>query len=220
MNDGKDSFPVFHVHPQSTLAHTVAKLIATKSHRMWMTEPASPLSSGPPTPSSHPATLAPISSHSHSSIHPLPSPGLKSSPSPATTASSGATQVPTPSPTPPSVVPHLPSLPGPQHTPPSSAHGISTHTGPSVSSSSLPGARLSGHLVGLVSLTDILNLFAKASGLHPGDPDKTRRERRRSSASSGMSGTALRRSVDLGRSADLGVGGVAGVNGRPRSRGG
>ena len=33
MNDGKDSYPVFHVYPHSTLAHTVAKLVATKAHR-------------------------------------------------------------------------------------------------------------------------------------------------------------------------------------------
>ena len=33
MNDGKDSYPVFHVSPYSTLAHTVAKLVATKAHR-------------------------------------------------------------------------------------------------------------------------------------------------------------------------------------------
>lgn len=31
--EGKDSFPVFHVNPASTLAHTVAKIVATKSHR-------------------------------------------------------------------------------------------------------------------------------------------------------------------------------------------
>lgn len=31
--EGKDSFPVFHVHPTSTLAHTVAKIVATRSHR-------------------------------------------------------------------------------------------------------------------------------------------------------------------------------------------
>ncbi|KAL9003565.1 MAG: hypothetical protein Q9188_003586, partial [Gyalolechia gomerana] len=33
MNDGKDSFPVFHINPYSSLAHTVAKLVATKAHR-------------------------------------------------------------------------------------------------------------------------------------------------------------------------------------------
>lgn len=31
--EGKDSFPVFHVNPGSTLAHTVAKIVATRSHR-------------------------------------------------------------------------------------------------------------------------------------------------------------------------------------------
>ncbi len=34
VNDGQDSFPVFHINPMSTLAHTVAKLVATKSHRL------------------------------------------------------------------------------------------------------------------------------------------------------------------------------------------
>ena len=33
LDDGRDSFPVFYVSPHSTLAHTVAKLVATKSHR-------------------------------------------------------------------------------------------------------------------------------------------------------------------------------------------
>ncbi len=38
IGDGKDSFPVFHVNPYSTLAHTCAKLVATRSHRMWVVE--------------------------------------------------------------------------------------------------------------------------------------------------------------------------------------
>ena len=33
MDDGKDSFPVYYVSPHSTLAHTVAKLVATTAHR-------------------------------------------------------------------------------------------------------------------------------------------------------------------------------------------
>ncbi|KAI5300129.1 cell separation during budding, partial [Ascosphaera atra] len=49
--DGQDSYPVFHVNAQSTLAHTIAKLAATKSHRMWVTDPASPAASAPSTPS-------------------------------------------------------------------------------------------------------------------------------------------------------------------------
>ena len=66
MYEGKDTFPVFHVTPMNTLATTVAKLVATKSHRLWVTEPVSPSSSGPPTPSLHSATMAPASSHSTS----------------------------------------------------------------------------------------------------------------------------------------------------------
>lgn len=33
LSDGKDSYPVFHVNPQSSLAHTVAKIVATQAHR-------------------------------------------------------------------------------------------------------------------------------------------------------------------------------------------
>ncbi|ODV92270.1 hypothetical protein CANCADRAFT_12718, partial [Tortispora caseinolytica NRRL Y-17796] len=39
VEDGKDSYPVFNVTRNSTLAHAIAKLVATKSHRMWITEP-------------------------------------------------------------------------------------------------------------------------------------------------------------------------------------
>ena len=165
MNEGKDSFPVFHVTPMNTLAHTVAKLIATRSHRMWMTEPMSPSSSGPPTPSTHPATLVPTSSHS----------SLISS-------TSGQSQI----------IPPSPSNLNSAHPAPSNSTPFVTPTGPSVSASALPGARISGHLVGVVSLTDILILFAKASGLPVADPGELRVGRRRSSSSS------VRHSVDLG----------------------
>ncbi|KAK9477145.1 hypothetical protein V1514DRAFT_334659 [Lipomyces japonicus] len=40
LEDGKDSFPVFNVTPLSTLGHTIAKLVATKSHRMWIVQPS------------------------------------------------------------------------------------------------------------------------------------------------------------------------------------
>ncbi|KAF2738302.1 hypothetical protein EJ04DRAFT_486635 [Polyplosphaeria fusca] len=155
VNDGKDSFPVFHINPFSTLAHTVAKLVATRSHRMWVVDTPSPASSGPPTPAVTPAVLVPPSP-----IAPLP-----------TAATSGLST------TPPS---HLGGPPA-----------------PSISASSIPGASLSGRLSGVISLTDILNLFAKASGLHPHDPDEARRARRRSSSSS------MRRSVDSSRSESI-----------------
>jgi CBS domain-containing protein len=177
MYEGKDSFPVFHVTPMSTLAHTVAKLVATKSHRMWITEPVSPMSSGPPTPSIHPATLVPTSSHA-SSI----------------SAGSGQSYLVAPSPS--SAEPHRVSDVSP-HTP------FITPAGPSVSAGSLPGAKISGRLVGVVSLTDVLILFAKASGLSVMNPDEIRKGRRRSSSSS-----IHRPSIDMSRpSAELARGG-------------
>lgn len=140
---GRDPFPVFHVNPYSSLAHTVAKLVATRSHRMWVVDPSSP---SPPTP-------------------------------------------PTPSPAPPVAVPGSNS--GPRSPSPGNTFG-------SISSSALPGAHLSGRLSGVVSLTDILNLFAKSTGLNPADPSEQRARRRRSSSSS------VRPSVDSSRpSVDL-----------------
>ena len=142
MEKGRDSFPVFYVSPYSTLAHTVAKLVATQSHRMWVVESAapSPSPSNPPTPLLAPTVLVP---------------GVGSAP-----------QSPLP-------------LPAPM-----------SH---SVPAAALPGASLSGRLNGVISLTDILNLFAKSSGLHPSDPGEQRARRRRSSSSS------VRPSIDSSR---------------------
>ncbi|KAF2707334.1 hypothetical protein K504DRAFT_504508 [Pleomassaria siparia CBS 279.74] len=153
VNDGKDSFPVFHINPFSTLAHTVAKLVATRSHRMWVVDTPSPASSGPPTPAATPAILVPPSP-----ITPLPS-----------------------------------TFPGMSVTTTTPSHLNST-AAPAISASAIPGASLSGRLSGVISLTDVLNLFAKASGLHPHDPDEARQARRRSSSSS------MRRSIDSSRS--------------------
>ena len=143
MDDGKDSFPVFYVSPYSSLSHAVAKLVATRSHRMWIVDQPSPSASGPPTP-----TLLPTAP------------------------------------------PHIASPPtiGPPYTP---------ATGTSVPAASLPGQHMSGRLSGVVSLTDVLNLFARASGLSPHDPDEARRQRRGSSSSS------VRASIDSARSSSV-----------------
>ncbi|KAJ5444053.1 Protein sds23 [Penicillium daleae] len=187
--EGKDSFPVFHVNPTSTLAHTVAKLVATRSHRLWVTDPLSPSSSGPPTPS-------------HSSVH-IP---LAASISSATTGSNTAlSPPPSPLPTPMTLPSHSPGpatphFPTPQPYgntvpfPPVAPSGVTPPLAPSIPASSLPGARLSGRLVGVVSLTDILNLHARASGLSPADPAESRRRRRSSSSS-----LSVRRSGEIGR---------------------
>jgi CBS domain-containing protein len=138
--------PVFHVTPYSTLAHTVAKLVATRSHRMWVVESASPSPSAPATPLATPSITH----------------AVLSSPNNSTPAS--------------------PSL--------NSAF-------PAVSAAALPGARISGRLTGVISLTDILNLFARQSGLNPLSPNDQRARRRRSSSSS------VRPSIDSARGSSV-----------------
>ncbi|KAK4161662.1 hypothetical protein QBC43DRAFT_323385 [Cladorrhinum sp. PSN259] len=170
MEHGRDSFPVFHVNPYSTLAHTVAKLVATRSHRMWVVESASPSPSAPATP-----LLAP----SHPSVT------AASPPPPSSVTGVGSTgTLPSLS----TVI--IPSLSGNISAPQSPLPGQSFS---SVPAAALPGARLSGRLTGVVSLTDVLNLFAKSSGLRPSDPSEQRARRRRSSSAS------VRPSLDISR---------------------
>ncbi|RMY65776.1 hypothetical protein D0864_12008 [Hortaea werneckii] len=176
--DGKDSFPVFHVAPFSTLAHTVAKLCATRSHRMWIVDAPSPSTTVPPSPAVH-SNSQPINIE-HTASH-LPAPAAHMASPPKSTTGSDMT-------------------PGPPFT--------SVNPGVTISASQLPGAAMSGRLSGVVSLTDVLNLFARASGLHPGDPEEMRKLRRRSSSSSSRpnidsvraSAEYMRSSVELGRS--------------------
>lgn len=156
--------------------------------RLWVTDPLSPSSSGPPTPS-------------HSAVHvPLPAVAGQPSASPAPNTPLSRSNSPSNSNTqPPNYTsPHLPSPPQAYtNTAPlchPTAPGLPTMA-PSVPASALPGARLSGRLVGVVSLTDILNLHARASGLNPADPTESRSRRRRSSSSS----VSVRRSGDIGR---------------------
>ncbi|CUS09700.1 unnamed protein product [Tuber aestivum] len=146
LSDGKDSYPVFHVNAQSTLAHTVAKIVATQAHRMWIVETPSPASTAPPTPTIPPAVAVPPLSV----LSPLPSPCTFPITAP-----------------------------------------------PTLTAGTLPGAHLSGRLMGVVSLTDILNIFARSAGLTPVDPNEARRQRRRSSSSS------MRASFDQGSRSSL-----------------
>ncbi|KAK4542394.1 hypothetical protein LTR36_006851 [Oleoguttula mirabilis] len=179
MRDGKDSYPIFHVTPFSTLAHTVAKLCATRSHRMWIVDAPSPSASVPPSPSIH-SVPPPFGMQQTTTQLPAPAAHLAT---PAKHGSGGADMTPMP--------PYT-----------------SMSAGVSMSAAQLPGQGMSGRLSGVVSLTDILNLFARASGLSPGDPEDMRRRRRRSSSSSSRpnvesvraSAEYVRGSTDLGRS--------------------
>jgi hypothetical protein len=125
------------------------------------------------------------------------------SPSPSSSGPS------TPALTPATLVPPSPITPLPQtQSGPIPVNSTApTHLGtgavvPAISASAITGSSLSGRISGVISLTDILNLFARASGLHPHDPDEARRARRRSSSSS------MRRSMDSSRSES--VSGIAG----------
>ncbi|KAI5291975.1 cell separation during budding, partial [Ascosphaera acerosa] len=279
--DGQDSYPVFHVNPNATLAHTIAKLAATKSHRMWVTNPQSPASTNPPTPGAGGVTTPQPQMHVQSStkepqqqqqqqpplpIAPVPPPSLPTSPSPtqpaadrgaASVASSSGASSPLASAT-----PYLPAVPqgmekdlpppaapptltmpqpvpgssstslssllastGRAPTPPVSAAGKATTAAVTKPCASvpMPGARLSGRLVGLVSLTDVLNLYARASGLSPLDPSISRNRRRRTSSSSSMgvrmSGDLARELTDANANANANGGGNASSSGTASSKG-
>jgi CBS-domain-containing membrane protein len=38
LEDGQDKYPVFDVRLTSTLGYTIAKLVATKAHRLWVVD--------------------------------------------------------------------------------------------------------------------------------------------------------------------------------------
>lgn len=151
----------------------------TDMARLWVTDPLSPSSSGPPTPS-HLAVNVPLATANAAISPPL-------SPLPP-----AATSIQLPD----HATPHIPAPPQPISGNGLFSHssGITPPSAPSIPASSLPGGRLSGRLVGMVSLTDILNLHARATGLSPADPAESRRRRRSSSSSMN-----IRRSGEVGR---------------------
>jgi hypothetical protein len=132
VRDGQDQVPVFAVYPTSTLAGTVAKLVATRAHRMWI-----------------------VGNECSGSNSGSPALGLSASP----------------------VTPHL----GHMVTSPSVTHAPHSITPPLGAS---PPSLMMGKLQGVVSLTDVLNLFARVEGLRPSLPTEARQNRRRSSSSS------------------------------------
>lgn len=153
LETGKDSFPIFHVYPTSSLARTLAKLVATKSHRLWIVQPPElqNASSG-----SNNSTV------STGTVTPTPTPTTTSaSPLPGTAAS----------------LSHSPLLSTVDDT-----HVVNSATQPTNPSTIQPNLfekeYRTGKLIGVVSLTDIINLLArKQTGNKGVDPQTARRQR-------------------------------------------
>lgn len=209
MEKGRDSVPVFYVNPYQTLAATVAKLVATRSHRMWVVESASPSPSAPATP-----LLGPVGTSTNTWSGGGNAAAMQSTSGPTTTVAGAAagnsnnnstsaspsvsatainTQGQNQASAPPSPLPMSSSVFSP-----ATAGAASS----SIPAAALPGAHLSGRLTGVISLTDILNLFARSSGLNPADPGEQRAMRRRSSSASvrpSLDGDRSRGSLDFRR---------------------
>lgn len=141
IEEGQDQFPIFHVNNQSSLGRVIAKLVATKSHRLWIVENRGSVHHGSVSSNS--------SSNSNSN-----SKSVTQSPkaSPSTIESTLNQLISTPS--------------NVQNIPPGGE----------------PGG-MPGKLVGVVTLTDILGLFASSKSNKKIDPQFARNQRRRSSTS-------------------------------------
>ncbi|SCU78121.1 LADA_0A03950g1_1 [Lachancea dasiensis] len=137
---GKDSFPIFHVYPTSSLARTMAKLVATKAHRLWIVQPEKSSSSTPSSSSvvsNSPQSAAMNAAHSANSDHDTPN----RSGSPISVKSFEETSAPTSTPL-------------------------------------FEKEYRTGKLIGVLSLTDILGLFARRQTEHTKvDPLAARRQR-------------------------------------------
>lgn len=115
LENGKDSFPIFHVTTQTSLGRAIAKMVATKSHRLWIIKPDS----------NNKAPSTPAQEIKHHHIH---------------------------------------------HSHTSHFHHQEEDT------------HRTGKLIGVLSLTDILALFAKTLGKAHVEPNLARNQRRRSSS--------------------------------------
>lgn len=140
LENGKDSFPIFHITNQTSLGRALAKLVATKSHRLWIVRPE---------------------------------------PSSPSTASSSANSSATPSANSSSQTSPVSSVPKQLHSH-HSHHSHHLHHGKVVEDDL--NSHHTGTLVGVLSLTDILFLYARTLGKSHVQPSIARKQRRRSSS--------------------------------------
>ena len=136
LETGKDSFPVFHVYPSSSLGRTLAKLVATRSHRLWIVQPPETVLSSQTTGNS----IISSNSNNTTSLNPVDS---QTQPQLSPTVSNSSTI----------------------NNPPSSPNLFEKEY-------------RSGKLIGVISLSDIINLFVRMTTDYPEvDPQTARRER-------------------------------------------
>ncbi|KAH7583195.1 Protein SDS23 [Nakaseomyces glabratus] len=157
LETGKDSFPIFHVYPTSSLARTLAKLVATKSHRLWIVQPQEV-----PTATSSSSTSSSVNTGT-----------ISPNPTPTTTSAS-----PAPGATPNALNNHSPLL--------STVDDGHTVINPATQATNTTVIQpnlfekeyRTGKLIGVVSLTDIINLLARKQTANTEvDPQTARRQR-------------------------------------------
>ncbi|KAL6453269.1 SDS24 Protein SDS23 [Candida maltosa Xu316] len=156
IEEGQDQFPIFHVNNQTSLGRVIAKLVATKSHRLWIVD----------------SNRQPSNSISGSSTNSNVTVGY---PAPADSSITDKAE---------EVENSLNITAESQPVPPSpcavaAAAAASTAAAPPLGAEYTSGT---GKLVGVVTLTDILGLFATSKGRRT-DPQAARNQRRRSSTS-------------------------------------
>ena len=146
MEEGRDPFPIFHVTEQSSLGRVIAKLVATKCHRLWIVESRN------------------ISHHN----------SISNVGSPSGSISNGSELTPN----------HTGNLQLNQNSPTATIESITSQWTQSVPTTT-PTENLGvpSRLIGVVTLTDILGLFALYKSNKRIDPLSARNIRRRSSTS-------------------------------------
>ncbi|KAI3404332.2 SDS23 [Candida oxycetoniae] len=196
IEEGQDQFPIFHVNNQSSLGRVIAKLVATQSHRLWVVDtsrkascqssqsspaPNSGLNSGVTIPGVTQPTDASITNKAAAAASVEPS--SSSSPmsnNPAVSSTATLTAIAT----------TLSSSSSSHHNSIASSSSSSSSVcavGAGVATTSTVQQETgytggTGKLIGVVTLTDILGLFATIKGRRT-NPQSARNQRRRSSTS-------------------------------------
>ena len=173
LETGKDSFPIFHVYPTSSLARTLAKLVATRSHRLWIVQPPETSQSGsvsgqggvipgatPGMPGGVQETGHTGQGHPHTHTH-----NLNDKSSNNSTAHSSTYNSPSPI---------LSSVDDPVTQSGVAAAAVAAASAPNL----FEKEYRTGKLIGVVSLTDIISLFARRqTEFKEVDPQTARRQR-------------------------------------------